>query len=134
MYWRPGCPFCQKLRLGLFCAGLKGEWINIWDDAGAAAHVRSITGGNETVPTVIVGGKAMVNPSARQVVAAARAGRPPAVRDDSAATGRFGRMLAALREGETIRVRVRAEASEVIRAGLIGALRHAGGTGQFGPA
>lgn len=36
---------------------------NIWEDAEDAAIVRTIADGNETVPTVIVGPVAMVNPS-----------------------------------------------------------------------
>ena len=76
VYWRPGCPYCAMLRLGLRGARVRAEWINIWDDQDAAARVRAITGGPETVPTVVVGTKAMVNPSARQVIAAVRAGQP----------------------------------------------------------
>ena len=72
-YWRPGCPFCAMLRLGLRRSGVRAEWVNIWDDPAAAARVRAITGGDETVPTVVVGTRAMVNPSARQVVAAMKA-------------------------------------------------------------
>ena len=41
----------------------RGE-INIWEDLAAAAAVHAITGGAETVPAVMVGAKAMVNPSA----------------------------------------------------------------------
>ncbi len=76
VYWRPGCPFCTMLRLGLHRARLPVEEINIWEDPAAAGQVRDITGGDETVPTVVVGTRAMVNPSARQVVAAVRAGQP----------------------------------------------------------
>jgi mycoredoxin len=76
VYWRPGCPFCTMLRLGLHRARLPVEEINIWADPAAAAQVRAITGGDETVPTVVVGTRAMVNPSARQVIAAVRAGQP----------------------------------------------------------
>lgn len=36
---------------------------NIWERPEDAAIVRSIADGNETVPTVIVGPVAMVNPS-----------------------------------------------------------------------
>jgi mycoredoxin len=64
------------LRLGLRGARVRAEWINIWDDQAAAARVRDITGGDETVPTVVVGTRAMVNPSPRQVVAAVRAAQP----------------------------------------------------------
>jgi len=82
VYWRPGCPFCARLRLGLRAARVRSEWVNIWDDRGAAARVRAITGGDETVPTVVVGTKTMVNPSARQVVAAVRAAQPGIVPAD----------------------------------------------------
>lgn len=44
--------------------------LNIWDDASHAAAVRSIAGGNETVPTVVVGDAKLVNPSATQVLQA----------------------------------------------------------------
>ena len=43
---------------------------NIWEDAEAAAFVRSVASGNETVPTVVVNGRAMVNPSVNDVLAA----------------------------------------------------------------
>lgn len=75
VYWRPGCPYCTMLRLGLRSGRVIAEWVNIWEDRSAAAAVREITGGDETVPTVVVGTKAMVNPSARQVIAAARAAK-----------------------------------------------------------
>jgi hypothetical protein len=42
---------------------------NIWDDPEAAAVVRSVADGNETVPTVRVGDVALVNPSADEVLA-----------------------------------------------------------------
>ncbi len=42
--------------------------VNIWEDEQAAATVRSITGGSETVPTVVVGEVAMVNPRASEVI------------------------------------------------------------------
>lgn len=64
------------LRLGLRGARVPAEWVNIWEDRAAAAAVRAITGGDETVPTVVAGGRAMVNPSARQVIAAAGGGQP----------------------------------------------------------
>lgn len=70
VYWRPGCPFCASLRRGLRRSGLAVEWHNIWEDKRAAAYVRSVTGGDETVPTVNVAGEALVNPSRRQVLSA----------------------------------------------------------------
>ncbi len=70
VYWRPGCPFCAGLFRSLERAGIDAELRNIWEDDDAAAFVRSVADGNETVPTVTVGGHAMVNPSADQVTAA----------------------------------------------------------------
>ncbi|MCV7151068.1 glutaredoxin domain-containing protein [Mycolicibacterium pyrenivorans] len=66
--WRPGCPFCSRLRRGLRRRGIATTEINIWDDPGAAERVRAVTGGDETVPTVFVGTTALVNPSVRDVV------------------------------------------------------------------
>lgn len=66
-YWRPGCPFCMALRVPLRRSGLPIREVNIWEDPQAAARVRQATGGNETVPTVFVGDRALVNPSMRQV-------------------------------------------------------------------
>jgi mycoredoxin len=64
------------LRLGLRSARVPATWVNIWEDRAAAAAVREITGGDETVPTVVVGTRAMVNPPARQVAAAIRDEQP----------------------------------------------------------
>jgi len=66
--WRPGCPFCGSLRRGLSRAGVATIEHDIWSSADAAARVREATGGDETVPTVFVGPRALVNPSVRQVV------------------------------------------------------------------
>lgn len=49
---------------------------NIWSEPGAAARVRAVTGGDETVPTVIVGSLGLVNPSVSDVVSAVRAEFP----------------------------------------------------------
>lgn len=69
VYWRPGCPFCSMLRSGLRRAGVEFREVNIWEDPDAAAFVRSVARGNETVPTVTVGSVSLVNPSAREVAA-----------------------------------------------------------------
>lgn len=70
VFWRPGCGFCASLMYQLEAADLPLHEVNIWDDPQAAAAVRSIANGNETVPCVVVGDFAMVNPSAAQVLAA----------------------------------------------------------------
>ncbi len=62
VYWRPGCPYCSMLARDLARVGLTYESRNIWDDPDAAAFVRSVARGNETVPTVTVGDTALVNP------------------------------------------------------------------------
>jgi hypothetical protein len=40
VYWRPGCPFCMKLRLRLGRAGSRLHWVDIWRDPAGAAAVR----------------------------------------------------------------------------------------------
>lgn len=89
--WRPGCPFCGALRRGLSRAGVATIEHDIWSSADAAARVRAATGGDETVPTVFVGDRALVNPSVRQVVAAIKAADPDYRPDSAPATGRAGR-------------------------------------------
>jgi glutaredoxin-like protein len=83
VYWRPGCPYCERLRADLARIGLRTREINIWTDPEAAALVRSVANGNETVPTVLVGDgregttdTAMVNPSAAEVLDTVRARAP----------------------------------------------------------
>jgi len=73
VYWRKGCPFCWSLRRKLAGAGLVTEEHDIWADPDAAAFVRAHAGGNETVPTVDIGGEVRVNPKASEVLALARA-------------------------------------------------------------
>lgn len=72
VYWRPGCPHCGRLLADLERIGLPIDKVDIWADRRAAARVRSIADGNETVPTVVVGDTAMVNPRAAEVVDAVR--------------------------------------------------------------
>lgn len=68
VYWRPGCPFCMRLRRGLGSLRGRALWVNIWADADAAAFVRRINDGNETVPTVVVGRQAVwTNPDPTRV-------------------------------------------------------------------
>jgi mycoredoxin len=67
-YWRQGCGFCTSLDSVLSQTSLPIAYYNIWEDPQAAAAVRGIAGGNETVPTVVVNKVAMVNPTPREVV------------------------------------------------------------------
>ncbi|RZU75921.1 glutaredoxin [Micromonospora kangleipakensis] len=76
LYWRPRCTYCLKLWVKLRFARLPHRAVNIWRDPDAAAFVRSVADGNETVPTVTVAGRALVNPSLRQLRAAVREDAP----------------------------------------------------------
>ncbi|MEU7698842.1 glutaredoxin domain-containing protein [Streptomyces sp. NPDC039028] len=62
VYWRPGCPFCMRLRMRVGRSARKMHWVNIWRDAAGAAEVRAVDDGNETVPTVVIGGRPYTNP------------------------------------------------------------------------
>ncbi|MDA2807063.1 glutaredoxin family protein [Nocardiopsis suaedae] len=96
LYWRPGCPFCYALRGGLRAAGVRLNEVDIWSDDGAAARVRAITGGDETVPTVVVGREEMVNPSVGAVVRAVREYAPHLEAERKGAIrGFFSRVLGA---------------------------------------
>ncbi|MGH3432227.1 MAG: glutaredoxin domain-containing protein [Thermocrispum sp.] len=75
-YWRPGCPFCTMLRARLRSTGLPVREVNIWADPDAAARVRAVADGNETVPTVLVSGHALVNPGFKAVLRAVREHAP----------------------------------------------------------
>lgn len=68
VYWRPGCGFCMHLTSSLDRAGVDYDKVNIWDDPEGAAFVRSVANGNETVPTVVIDGKAHVNPPPKLVI------------------------------------------------------------------
>lgn len=81
LYWRPGCRYCSALRRRLRRLGVRTTEVNIWTDPGAAAVVRGVAGGNETVPTVVIGRTALVNPTGAQVLEAARRLAPNAVDD-----------------------------------------------------
>ena len=70
VFWRPGCPFCGSLFRQLEREGVEHRRVNIWDDPDAAATVRSIARGYETVPTVLVGRVGLVNPTVREIQAA----------------------------------------------------------------
>ncbi|MCX2182785.1 hypothetical protein KV205_19980 [Streptomyces sp. SKN60] len=62
VYWRPGCKYCIRLRFGLGRDARRVHWVDIWRDPEAAADVRAVNDGNETVPTVFVDGRPHVNP------------------------------------------------------------------------
>ncbi|WP_169947102.1 glutaredoxin domain-containing protein [Microbispora sp. H11081] len=67
VYWRPGCRYCLRLRTRLGGKARRAHWVDIWRDPEGAAAVRAVTGGDETVPTVVVAGTPHVNPDPRWV-------------------------------------------------------------------
>jgi glutaredoxin len=69
LYWRPGCGFCSMLQRKLDKLGIDRVEHNIWDDSSDAAIVRHHANGNETVPTIVIGDRGFVNPSAGELVA-----------------------------------------------------------------
>jgi glutaredoxin len=82
LYWRPGCGYCSMLQRSLDHLGIERVEHDIWADPADAAIVRSHANGNETVPTVVVGGVGFVNPSARELVAHLAAHHPHLLPDD----------------------------------------------------
>ena len=82
LYWRPGCGFCSSLRRQLDKLGIERVEHNIWDEPKKAETVRKHANGNETVPTVVVGGVGMVNPSANDLAAHLAANAPHLLPDD----------------------------------------------------
>ncbi len=67
VYWRPGCPYCAKLRVGLRLTRTPHTLVNVWEDAAASTFVKEHNGGDELVPTVAVGERVLSNPSVREV-------------------------------------------------------------------
>ncbi len=68
LYWRRGCGFCTRLIAKLEGLDLPVRMHDIWADPDAAAVVRSVARGHETVPTVGVGDEHLVNPSLNAVL------------------------------------------------------------------
>jgi mycoredoxin len=75
IYTRPGCPYCYRLRRGLRRRRVPFGEINIRHDSVAAAEVRTHANGTETVPTVRVGSRWLVNPAAAAVLRSGGASR-----------------------------------------------------------
>lgn len=64
VYGRPGCPGVGPVLQLLDAAGAAYDYIDIRQDPDAAALVRELAGGYESVPTVVLpDGRAMVEPS-----------------------------------------------------------------------
>jgi len=68
IYWRPGCSYCLRLRWRLRRTGRRAIWVNIWRDEEAAAFVRGVNDGDETVPTVLLDNQPITNPAPQLVL------------------------------------------------------------------
>jgi mycoredoxin len=70
MYTTIWCGYCYRLKAALKSAKISYTEVDIERDPAAAEFVRSVNGGNQTVPTVKFGdGSALSNPTAAQIVA-----------------------------------------------------------------
>jgi mycoredoxin len=70
MYSTPWCGYCSRLKVQLDREGIRYSEIDVDRDPAAAEYVRSVNGGNRTVPTVVFpDGTAATNPSLTEVKA-----------------------------------------------------------------
>jgi mycoredoxin len=67
----------MRLEGALARAGVEYQRRNIWEDDEAAAFVRSVNNGNETVPTVVIGDEYLTNPSTATVLSKLGVEPPP---------------------------------------------------------
>jgi glutaredoxin-like protein len=64
MYGTTWCPDCFRAKQILNKHKIKFTWINIEDDAEAAAYVEKVNGGYKSVPTIVFpDGSVLVEPS-----------------------------------------------------------------------
>lgn len=68
VYWRPGCPHCDRLLRALSTGKVDVILHNIWEDDDAREYVRAHNNGNETVPTVAYNGRVLTNPAPTEVL------------------------------------------------------------------
>ena len=70
VYSTPWCGYCHRLVRQLDREGIEYMTVDIDGDPAAADLVRSVNGGNATVPTVVFGdGTALTNPTVVDVLA-----------------------------------------------------------------
>ena len=63
VYGRPNCPMVPPVRALLDEAGIEYTYLDIRQDADAAVRLRELTGGYESVPTVVLpDGRVLVEP------------------------------------------------------------------------
>lgn len=62
VFWKPGCAYCIRLRVGVGLAGRRVSWVDSSVDERARTVVRSQNGGDHTTPTVMFGDETRTNP------------------------------------------------------------------------
>jgi mycoredoxin len=68
VYGRPGCPRVYPVRTFLKNAEIEYTYIDIYQDDEARERVRSINGGNESVPTIVFSdGSTLTEPSSAEL-------------------------------------------------------------------
>lgn len=67
--WKPGCPYCERLLRALGDDD-RITWVNVWHHAQAREQVCALNGGDEYVPTALVGSEVLRNPSAAELTTA----------------------------------------------------------------
>jgi mycoredoxin len=70
VYSTPWCGYCTRLKGQLRREGVTFAEVDIEQDPAAEQLVKSVNGGNATVPTLVFAdGTALTNPSLREVLA-----------------------------------------------------------------
>lgn len=86
VYGRPGCPGVSPVLRLLDAAGAAYEYVDIRQDPAAAARLRELTGGYESVPTVVLpDGRALVEPGTLKLRKILQEGAPEG--DEVVSTG-----------------------------------------------
>lgn len=70
MYSTTWCGHCRRLKRALAEEGVDFREVDLDDDPTHDRRIIAATGGYRTVPTVEVGNRLLVNPTAKQVLAA----------------------------------------------------------------
>jgi hypothetical protein len=61
VYWRTGCVYSDRLKLGLGRVRHDVLWVNILEDPEAAEFVATFHGGHQVVPTAVTGAGVMID-------------------------------------------------------------------------
>lgn len=87
VFGRPNCPMVPPVLRLLRASGAAYEYVDIRQDSGAADQLRAITGGFESVPTLLFpDGRALVEPSVLTLRRALQDDAPEGAAPVSAAT------------------------------------------------